>query len=149
MSRLPENESPEDEFPEDEFPEGEFPEGEFKDVIAELRRTSPEPPSVHWGAYRAELCEKLERGGSRGWAWWNWPLRPFQMAVAASFVTVLVYIGLPGHGQIPNDPGIMENSILASGLDVIADLDVVQKLDLLEDLDVIERLDSLPTRNEG
>jgi hypothetical protein len=44
---------------------------------------------------------------------------------------------------------MMENAILASRLDVIADLDVVQKLDLLEDFDVIERLDSLPTRGEG
>ena len=131
MSRLPEDQSPED---------------EFKAVIAELRRTAPEPPPVHWGAYRAELREKLERSGSRGWAWWSVPLRPFQMAVAASFVTVLVYIGLPGPGQIPNDPTMMENPILASGLDLIADLDVVQKLDLLEDFDVIERLDSLPTR---
>ena len=38
-----------------------MPEDEFKDVIAELRRTAPEPPPVHWGAYRAELREKLER----------------------------------------------------------------------------------------
>jgi hypothetical protein len=126
-----------------------LPEDEFKDVIAELRRTAPEPPPVHWGAYRAELREKLERGGSRGWAWRSRPLHPFQMAAAASFVAVLVYIGLPGHGQIPNDPALMENPILASRLDVIADLDVVQKLDLLEDFDVIERLDSLPTRGEG
>ena len=131
------------------LPEDEFQEDEFKDVIAELRRTAPEPPPVHWGAYRAELREKLERGGSRSWAWWSRPLRPFQMAVAASFVAVLVYIGLPGHGQVPNDTARMENSILASHLDVIADLDVVQKLDLLEDFDVIERLDSLPTLGEG
>ncbi len=54
-----------------------LPEDEFKDVIAELRRTAPEPPPVHWGAYRAELREKLERRGSRGWAGWSWPLRPF------------------------------------------------------------------------
>jgi hypothetical protein len=126
-----------------------LPEDEFKDVIADLRRTAPEPPAVHWGAYRAELREKLERGGRLGWTWWSRPLRPFQMAVAASFVAVLVYIGLPGHGQIPNDLALMENSILASRFDVIADLDVVQKLDLLEDLDVIERLDSLPSRREG
>ena len=126
-----------------------LPEDEFKDVIAELRRTAPEPPPVHWGAYLAELREKLERGGSRGWAGWRWPLRPFQMAVAAGFVAVLVYIGLPGHGQVPGDPAVMENAILASRLDVIAQFDVVQKLDLFEDFDVIERLDSLPARDEG
>jgi hypothetical protein len=126
-----------------------LPEDEFKDVIAELRRTAPEPPPVHWGAYSAELREKLERRGSRGWAGWSWPLRPFQMAVAAGFVAVLVYIGLPGHGQVPGDPAVMENAILASRLDVIAQFDVVQKLDLFEDFDVIERLDSLPARGEG
>jgi hypothetical protein len=126
-----------------------LPEDDFKDVIAELRRTAPEPPPVHWGAYRAELREKLERRGSRGWTAWGWQLRPFQMAVAASFVAVLIYIGLPGHGQVPNDPAMMDNAILASRLDVIAQLDVVQKLDVLEDLDVIERLDSLPARREG
>ena len=126
-----------------------LPEDEFKDVIAELRRTAPEPPPVHWGAYRADLRDKLERSGTRGWAGWSRPLRPFQMAVAASFISMLVYMGLPGHGQIPNDPALIENSILASRFDAIAHLDVVQKLDLLEDLDVIERLDSLPTRREG
>lgn len=125
------------------------PEDEFKDVIAELRRTEPEPPPVHWGAFRAELREKLERRGTRGWAGWSWRLRPFQMAVAASFVAVLVYIGLPGNGQVPNGTTAMDNAILASHLDVIAHLDVVQKLDVLEDFDVIERLDSLPARREG
>ena len=124
-----------------------LPEDEFKDLIAELRRTEPEAPPVHWGAYRAELREKLERRGTHGWAGWSWRLRPFQMAVAASFVAVLVYIGLPGH--VPNDTTAMDNAILASRLDVIAQLDVVQKLDVLEDFDVIERLDSLPARREG
>lgn len=126
-----------------------LPEDEFKDMISELRSSAPEPPPVHWGAYRAELREKLERNGSRGWAGWGWRLRPFQMAVAASFVAVLIYIGLPGHGLGPNDPAMMDNAILASRLDVITQLDVVQKLDVLEDLDVIERLDSLPARREG
>ncbi len=125
------------------------PEGEFKDVIAELRRTAPEPPPLHWGAYRVELREKLDRRGLRGWVGWSQPFRPFQMAVAASFVAVLVYIGLPGLGQIPGDPTLVENAILASRLDMIAQLDVVQQLDLLEDFDVIRRLDSLPGRGEG
>lgn len=126
-----------------------LPEDEFKDVIAELRRTAPEPPPVHWGAYRAELRAKLDRRGHGRWVGWIAPLRPSQMAVAAGFVALLVYIGLPGHGQVPSDPAVMENAILASRLDVIADLDVVQKLDLLEDFDVIERLDNLPARGEG
>ena len=125
-----------------------MPEDEFKDLIAELRSSAPEPPPVHWGAYRAELREKLQRRGSRGWAGWSLP-RPFQVAMAAGFVAVLIYIGLPGHGQLPGDPAAMENAILASRLDVITRLDMVQKLDVLEDFDVIERLDSLPARREG
>ena len=123
-----------------------LPEDEFKDVIAELRRRAPEPPPLRWGAYRVELREKLER---RGWVGWSWPFRPFQFAVAASFVAVLVYLGLPGQGQIPGDATLMENAILASRLDMIGQLDVVQQLDLLEDFDVIRRLDSLPKRGEG
>jgi hypothetical protein len=124
-------------------------EDEFKDVIAELRRTAPEPPPLHWGAYRVELREKLERRERRGWAGWSWPFRPFQIAVAASFVAVLVYIGLPGQGQIPGDSAPVDNAILASRLDMIAQLDVVQHLDLLEDFDVIQHLDSLSGRGEG
>jgi hypothetical protein len=126
-----------------------LPEDDFKDLVTELRRTAPEPPPVHWGAYRAELREKLERRGSRGWAGWSWQLRPFQLAVAAGFVAVLIYIGLPGQGQIAGDPAAIENAILASRLDMIATLDVVQQLDVLEDFDVIERLDSLPAQREG
>src|SRR5260370_6886698 len=79
-------------------------EDDFKDRIAELRRTAPEPPPVHWGAYRAELREKLERRGSRGWAGWSWRLRPIQAAVAAGFVAGLPYIRLPGPGHNRRDP---------------------------------------------
>ena len=125
------------------------PEDEFKDVIAELRRTAPAPPPVHWGAYRAELREKLEQRRGRAWAGWTWRLRPAQVAVAAGFVAVLVYIGLPGYSSLPNDPVLMEHAVLASRLDMIDHLEVVQKLDLLEDFDVIKSLDSLPPRGEG
>ena len=125
-----------------------LPEDEFKDLIAELRVSAPEPPPVHWGAYRAELRDKLLRR-NQAWAGWGWHLRPVQLAVAAAFVAVLVYIGLPGYGSMPGDPLMIENPVLASRLDMIASLDVVQKLDVLEDFDVIGRLDSLPARREG
>ena len=125
------------------------PEDEFKDIIAELRRTAPEPPPVHWGAYRAELREKLEHRRGQAWAGWTWRLRPVQVAIAAGFVAVLVYIGLPGYSSLPNDPVLMENAVLATRLDMIDHLEVVQKLDLLEDFDVIKSLDSVPPRGEG
>jgi hypothetical protein len=125
------------------------PEDEFKDVIDELRRSASEPPPVHWGAYRAELREKLERRRGRPWAGSTWRLRPAQVAIAAGFIAVLVYIGLPSDSSIPTDPAMMESVLLASRLDMIDQLDVVQELDLLEDFDVIGRLDSLPRRGEG
>ena len=125
------------------------PEDEFRDVIAELRRRAPEPPPVHWGAYRAELREKLERRRAPAWTGWTWRLRPVQVAVAAGFVAVLVYIGLPGYSSMPTDPVLMENPVLASRLDMIDHLGVVQKLDILEDFDVINKLDTLPSRGEG
>jgi hypothetical protein len=125
------------------------PEEEFKDIIAELRRSTPEPPPVHWGAYRAELREKLERRRGRAGTGWTWRVRPIQVAIAAGFVAVLVFIGLPGYSPLPNDPVLMENAVLATRLDMIDHLEVVQKLDVLEDFDVIKNLDSLPARGEG
>jgi hypothetical protein len=125
------------------------PEEEFKDIIAELRRSTPEPPPVYWGAYRAELREKLEQRRGRAGAGWTWRVRPIQVAIAAGFVAVLVYIGLPGYSPLPNDPVLMENAVLATRLDMIDHLEVVQKLDVLEDFDVIKNLDSLPARGEG
>ena len=125
------------------------PEEEFKGIIAELRRSTPEPPPVHWGAYRAELREKLEQRRGRAGAGWTWRVRPIQVAIAAGFVAVLVYIGLPGYSPLPNDPALMENAVLATRLDMIDHLEVVQKLDVLEDFDVIKNLDSLPARGEG
>ncbi len=124
------------------------PEDEFRDLVQELRRTAPEPPPIHWGAYRAELRDKLERRRAPApWTWArSWKSRPLQIAVATSLVAVLAWVGLPGRQG--TDPALLENAILASRLDLIVQLDVVQQLDVLEDFDVISRLDRL-TPNEG
>ncbi|HWN92244.1 MAG TPA: hypothetical protein VNQ15_12560 [Verrucomicrobiae bacterium] len=124
------------------------PEDEFRDLVQELRRTAPEPPPIHWGAYRAELRDKLERRQARTpWAWtWSWKSRPLQIAVAISLVAVLAWVGLPGRQG--TDQALLEDAILASRLDLIVQLDVVLRLDVLEDFDVISRLDRLTT-NEG
>ena len=54
-------------------------------------------------------------------------------------------VGLPGlRGPGAPDPLALDNTILASRLDMIARLDVVQDLDLLEDFNVINELDELP-----
>jgi hypothetical protein len=65
---------------------------------------------------------------------------------AAGLVAVLVMAGLPGGLRAPGtpDPLALDNTILASQLDMIARLDVVQQLDLLEDFNVIGELDELP-----
>ena len=66
--------------------------------------------------------------------------------MAAALVTAVVVAGLPGSLRGPGapDPLALDNTILASQLDMIARLDVVQQLDLLEDFNVISELDELP-----
>ena len=106
-----------------------------------------------WGAYRAELREKLERRGrARPGLLGRWARQPVPVALAAGLAAVLLYAGLPGgkaRGPGPGDQAAIENSILVSRLDLISRLDLVQRLDLLEDLDVIGGLDRLPLRGEG
>jgi hypothetical protein len=67
--------------------------------------------------------------------------------VAAGLVALLVMTGLPAGVRTP-DPAL-DNTILASQLDMIARLDVVQQLDLLEDFNVIGELDELPEPQKG
>jgi anti-sigma factor RsiW len=122
----------------------------FAALLAELQRTAPTPPSVHWGVYRAELRDRLERRGTAGPVW-RWLLRPAPAFVAAALVTALVVAGWPGIVRGPGapDPLALDNTILASQLDMIARLDVVQRLDLLEDFNVINELDELPEASKG
>jgi anti-sigma factor RsiW len=123
----------------------------FGALMTELARTAPAPPPIHWGTYRAELRERLERrisgigGGAAGL--WAWLARPLPALVAAGLVALLVMTGLPASVRTP-DPAI-DNTILASQLDMIARLDVVQQLDLLEDFNVIGELDELPEPQKG
>lgn len=118
----------------------------FAALMAELARTAPAPPPIHWGAYRAELRERLERRTSGNGRLWAWLARPMPALAAAGLVAVLVMAGLPGGLRAPGspDPLALDNTILASQLDMIARLDVVQQLDLLEDFNVIGELDELP-----
>ena len=123
----------------------------FAALMTELAQTAPAPPPIHWGAYRAELRERLERRTSTsGWLW-AWLARPLPALVAAGLVAVLVMAGLPGGVRVPGgpDPLALDNTILATQLDMIARLDVVQQLDLLEDFNVIGELDELPEPQKG
>jgi anti-sigma factor RsiW len=114
----------------------------FGALMTELARTAPAPPPMHWGAYGAQLRERLERRGGEHGALWAWVARPLPALVAAGLVALLVMTGLPGGVRAP-DPLALDNTILASQLDMIARLDVVQQLDLLEDFNVIGDLDEL------
>jgi anti-sigma factor RsiW len=117
----------------------------FAQVMTALARTAPPAPPIHWGAYRAELRERVARTTDRRRARWAWIARPVPALVAAALVAVLVVAGLPGlHAPGTPDPLALDNTILASRLDMIARLDVVQQLDLLEDFNVINELDELP-----
>jgi anti-sigma factor RsiW len=116
-------------------------------LVGALARTEPPAPPIHWGAYRAELRERLERResgrGERGVR--GWLGRPVPALVAAALVGALVVAGMPGlRAPGTPDPLALDNTILASRLDMIARLDVVQDLDLLEDFNVINELDELP-----
>jgi anti-sigma factor RsiW len=117
----------------------------FTALMTELTRTAPPAPPVHWGAYRAELRHRLEQRAAAG-SPWRWLVLPVPAFVAAALVTALVVAGLPGRLRSPGapDPLALDNTILASQLDMIARLDVVQQLDLLEDFNVINELDELP-----
>jgi anti-sigma factor RsiW len=122
----------------------------FAGLIAELSRTAPAPPPIHWGAYRAELRERLERRSARRGGLWSWLARPLPALVAAGLVAMLVMTGLPGGVRSPGAPDPLAlDTILASRLDMIARLDVVQQLDLLEDFNVIGELDELPEPQKG
>ncbi|HSB42110.1 MAG TPA: zf-HC2 domain-containing protein [Methylomirabilota bacterium] len=118
----------------------------FAHLMAALARTAPPAPPIHWGAYRAQLRERLERRGARGSVIWAWLVRPVPALVAAALVAVLMLAGLPGGLRAPGapDPLALDHPGLASHLDMIARLDVVQQLDLLEDWNVIGELDELP-----
>jgi anti-sigma factor RsiW len=119
----------------------------FSGLIEELAATAPAVPPIHWGAYRAELREKLERRTAPHATAWIAVWRPAPALVAMGLLAALVYVGLPGggRGSLTGDRIPLENLILASQLDMLAKLDVVQQLDVIEDFDVINQLDRLST----
>ena len=108
----------------------------------------PNIPPVAWGAYRAELRDRLDRRRAGPDGAWGW--RPLPAALAGSLVAALIYLGLPAStGRGPGGDGPLEHAILASRFEVISRLDLLQRLDLLEDLEVIRGLDRLPVPGEA
>ncbi|HUG36097.1 MAG TPA: zf-HC2 domain-containing protein [Candidatus Limnocylindrales bacterium] len=123
---------------------------DFDRLAGDLARL--DVPPVSWPAYRVELRDKLAHRETSTTGGWSWSLRPLPVAMAAGLVAMLLYAGgasLPGRGPGQGDLAAIENTLLASRLDLISRLDLMQRLDLFEDFDVIHRLDSLPGRSKG
>lgn len=125
---------------------------DFAALARALERAVPDPPALHWGAYRAELRDRLERGAREPGAGEGWRVRPWPAALAAGLLVILVYTGGPwlsGDGPGNGERAALDTTLLAGQLDLIERFELIQRLDLLEDLDVIGRLDGLEGRVEG
>jgi anti-sigma factor RsiW len=119
-------------------------------AIAERLERAPEPaPPIHWGAFRAELREALARRAGQAERPRRWSLGPLPAALAAGLAVIVLYLAVPGPKVPVGDQALVEDSELASRLDLIKELDLVQRLDLLEDFDVIGRLDRLEPSGKG
>jgi anti-sigma factor RsiW len=122
---------------------------DFQRILGDLGSSLPQPPQVHWGAYRAELREKLE--ARRPWGW-QWLRRPVPLALSAAAAGVLLILGVqnwisrpPGNGDLAS----LEETVVASRLDLLRQYAVIERLDLWEDLDVVRRLDELYPSRKG
>ncbi len=123
---------------------------DFRRILRGLASSIPQPPQIHWGAYRAELREKLEaRGRSRGWQWLR---RPLPVALSAAAAGVLLIVGFQSWISRPlgnGDLASLEETVVASRLDLLRQYTMIERLDLWEDLDVVRRLDELAPSRKG
>ena len=124
---------------------------DFRRILDGLASSMPEPPHVHWGAYRAELKEKLEARRQRAWGW-QWLRRPLPLGLAAAAAGVLLILGVQSWISRPlgnGDLASLEETVVASRLDLLRQYAVIERLDLWEDLDVVRRLDELAPSRKG
>ena len=124
---------------------------DFRRILLDLGSSVPQPPAIHWGAYRAGLREKLEARWKRSWTWQSlrWPVPVALSAVAAGALLILAlqtWVSPPaGNGDL----ALLEETVVASRLDLLRQYAVIERLDLWEDLDVVRRLDELSPRRKG
>jgi anti-sigma factor RsiW len=123
---------------------------DFRRLLEGLAGSIPEPPPVHWGAYRAELRQRLE-ARRRAWGW-QWLRRPLPVALSAAAAGVLLILGVQtwlsqpsGNGELAS----LEETVMASRLDLLRQYALIERLDLWEDLDVVRRLDELHPSRKG
>jgi anti-sigma factor RsiW len=120
---------------------------ETREVLARLTGSLPAPPAVHWGAYRAQLRERLHaRGATRGG--WRRFVRPLPLALSAAAAALLVVVAAQTDFRpwAPASDVAFEEVVIGDRLPLLQQYPVVEQLDLLEDLEIIRQLDHLPVR---
>jgi len=119
-----------------------------REILATLAAAAPEPPALHWGAYRAQLRSKLQRRGERPRPWWRAPLPlSASAAVAALLVLLTLYATLlrPERRELR----AFEETVLGQRLGILQESHIVENLELLEDLEIIRQLDRVASPAEG
>jgi anti-sigma factor RsiW len=120
---------------------------ETRNVLARLAASPPAMPAVHWGAYRAELRERLHSPRATRTAWRGFT-RPVPLAASAAAAALLVALAsqtIFHSGELASDAAF-EEVVIGDRLPLLQQYPVVEQLDLLEDLDIIRQLDRLPVR---
>ena len=118
----------------------------------DLARSAPPAPAVHWGRYRAEVRERIERRTRRPAEAWRWWLRPVPTALAAAVIGVLVMVAVRGGSHrvmVKPEAVAFEEIMLGRRLGLLERYEVLERLDLFEDLDVIQHLDGLSTASQS
>jgi len=123
---------------------------DFRATLARLADSAPLAPAVHWGRYRVELGEKLDRrrgiGASGRTRWW-----PVSVVMSGALVAVLVFLAVQDRPSDTRsaDFGAVEETVIGGQLDLLRQYSLVERLDLLEDLEVIRNLDRLESTRDG
>ena len=124
----------------------------YRRLLDDLARSSPLAPAVHWGRYRAEVRERIERRTRRPAVAWRWWLRPVPTALAAALIGALVMVAVRGGSHrvtVKPEAVAFEEIMLGRRLGLLERYEVLERLDLFEDLDVIQHLDGLSTASES
>lgn len=121
---------------------------ETREVLARLAGSLPVPPDVHWGAYRAQLRERVHaRRDAR--AGWRRLMQPLPLSLSAAAAALLVVLGVQTDfrpGAPASDVAAFEEVVIGDRLPLLQQYPIVEQLELLEDLDIIRQLDHLPVR---
>jgi anti-sigma factor RsiW len=120
---------------------------DFRETLALLAESAPVAPAVHWGRYRAELREKVERRRLTGRTRW-WPV---SVALSGALAAVLIFLAVQDGPRDARTAELraMEETVIGGKLELLRQYSLVERLDLLEDLDVIRHLDGLESTREG